>query len=331
MSLVYRLIKGSELTFQEMDGNFKTLDRKLTISTTDPTSSDDESLGYESNQALWSNINTNKTYKLTDASLNNAVWEQIPVGVEDHRLLTNIGFNSHSDIDTFIATTSDTLDDNILDIGINSMSIIQNSDAIATNTQAICNAGSAFAKFSNDDTTVIGTAAERISFATDIQSSDTTIFSLDDSTDAVSFKEPLIYNGINFLTFSSTTNSQVNLTFDFCNVADGTVLHSETLSVTINDGETETVAMTSKFNRQSGLSVDVYFQVSANITGLELVSFHSYLISSNKLIYINELVGATANRPTMIKASHTPYLDTDLNKPIWYNGTDWVDATGTVV
>jgi len=40
--------------------------------------------------------------------------------------------------------------------------------------------------------------------------------------------------------------------------------------------------------------------------------------------------GTTANRPSS-PANYEPYFDTDLNKPIWYNGTDWVDATGTIV
>lgn len=40
--------------------------------------------------------------------------------------------------------------------------------------------------------------------------------------------------------------------------------------------------------------------------------------------------GATEDRP------ETPedfefYFDTDLGKPIWYSGTEWVDATGTAV
>jgi hypothetical protein len=25
------------------------------------------------------------------------------------------------------------------------------------------------------------------------------------------------------------------------------------------------------------------------------------------------------------------YFDTDLNLPIWYDGTDWIDAAGNVV
>ena len=39
--------------------------------------------------------------------------------------------------------------------------------------------------------------------------------------------------------------------------------------------------------------------------------------------------GTTPDRPTGVVIG-TMYFDTDLNMPIWWNGTDWVDATGTV-
>lgn len=37
--------------------------------------------------------------------------------------------------------------------------------------------------------------------------------------------------------------------------------------------------------------------------------------------------GTSVNRPTLIKAGHK-YFDTTINKPIWWNGTAWVDADG---
>lgn len=37
--------------------------------------------------------------------------------------------------------------------------------------------------------------------------------------------------------------------------------------------------------------------------------------------------GATDNRPSDVNAGYM-YFDTTINKPIWYNGTRWVDATG---
>lgn len=40
--------------------------------------------------------------------------------------------------------------------------------------------------------------------------------------------------------------------------------------------------------------------------------------------------GTTAARPTTRSISYM-YFDTTLGKPIWWNGTNWVDATGSVV
>nr|DAG11957.1 MAG TPA: distal tail protein [Bacteriophage sp.] len=40
--------------------------------------------------------------------------------------------------------------------------------------------------------------------------------------------------------------------------------------------------------------------------------------------------GDTVSRPTGISAGYQ-YFDTSLNKPIWYTGKNWVDATGTTV
>ena len=40
--------------------------------------------------------------------------------------------------------------------------------------------------------------------------------------------------------------------------------------------------------------------------------------------------GLTENRPSNPQTYET-YFDSSLDKPIWFNGTDWVDATGTVV
>jgi hypothetical protein len=41
--------------------------------------------------------------------------------------------------------------------------------------------------------------------------------------------------------------------------------------------------------------------------------------------------GATADRPTQNLQVGQFYFDTTLGYPIWYDGTDWVDSSGTVV
>lgn len=39
------------------------------------------------------------------------------------------------------------------------------------------------------------------------------------------------------------------------------------------------------------------------------------------------LNGSTANRPAS-PVNFLPYFDVDLGYPIWFNGSDWVDAQG---
>lgn len=40
--------------------------------------------------------------------------------------------------------------------------------------------------------------------------------------------------------------------------------------------------------------------------------------------------GSTANRPEA-PATFATYFDTTIGKPIWYDGVNWVDATGAAV
>jgi hypothetical protein len=65
-------------------------------------------------------------------------------------------------------------------------------------------------------------------------------------------------------------------------------------------------------------------------------------LNQNLRIYFNNLDnflvaistpqnGATADRPTQNLQIGQFYFDTTLGYPVWYDGTDWVDAAGTVV
>ena len=64
-------------------------------------------------------------------------------------------------------------------------------------------------------------------------------------------------------------------------------------------------------------------------------------LNQNLRIYFNNLDnflvaistpqnGITADRPTLNLQVGQFYFDTTLGYPVWYDGTDWVDATGTV-
>jgi hypothetical protein len=41
--------------------------------------------------------------------------------------------------------------------------------------------------------------------------------------------------------------------------------------------------------------------------------------------------GITASRPTEQLQIGQQYFDTTINRPIWWNGTNWINAAGTVV
>lgn len=61
-----------------------------------------------------------------------------------------------------------------------------------------------------------------------------------------------------------------------------------------------------------------------------------YTAGNSSSYYTPKSKGATANRPGGLGASHVGrlYLDTDLDadgKPVWWNGSAWVDATGATV
>ncbi|WPW65725.1 hypothetical protein U0Q17_01655 [Lactiplantibacillus plantarum] len=52
------------------------------------------------------------------------------------------------------------------------------------------------------------------------------------------------------------------------------------------------------------------------------------LADDSKVLHLS--TGGTASRPTGISTGYQ-YFDASLNKPIWYTGKNWVDATGTTV
>jgi hypothetical protein len=57
---------------------------------------------------------------------------------------------------------------------------------------------------------------------------------------------------------------------------------------------------------------------------------HAFLgVANDTFNYKSKVdIGATADRPSSPYTGQT-YFDTTISKPIWYDGTNWVDATGT--
>lgn len=56
-----------------------------------------------------------------------------------------------------------------------------------------------------------------------------------------------------------------------------------------------------------------------------------WFVAAHVIVYDAQNSGPTAGRPIENMYVAKPYFDTDLGMPIWFNGTDWVDATGATV
>ena len=68
------------------------------------------------------------------------------------------------------------------------------------------------------------------------------------------------------------------------------------------------------------------------VAGIKAKTDAAYATKDELTTVANKInqAGSTAARPTTAVLGQC-YFDTELNKPIWFNGTDWVDYTGTIV
>jgi hypothetical protein len=59
------------------------------------------------------------------------------------------------------------------------------------------------------------------------------------------------------------------------------------------------------------------------------------IVNNQTIAAINALsipsAGTTASRPSTSLLVGQQYFDTTINRPIWWNGTNWINAAGTVV
>ena len=86
---------------------------------------------------------------------------------------------------------------------------------------------------------------------------------------------------------------------------------------------------------QGGSSLDHFVYkgyvkiVNEAVISTEL-SDHYPIVATLTTTDAKEISGTTSSRPTNVNTGFQ-YFDTTLGKPIYYNGTNWVDATGTTV
>ena len=101
-----------------------------------------------------------------------------------------------------------------------------------------------------------------------------------------------------------------------------------------NYTETSTNSFTLTSGAAVGTKVEAFRSVpggAGSITTQEVENARvGYLNLKAKLEDLSIKFGVTGERPVS-KPIGYPYFDTTLNKPIWFNGTDWKDAMGTTV
>ena len=60
-------------------------------------------------------------------------------------------------------------------------------------------------------------------------------------------------------------------------------------------------------------------------------AWSNWMTRAWQILSAAEQSGVTANRPTSYLWIGRPYFDTTLGRPIFWNGTAWIRADGTVV
>jgi hypothetical protein len=68
--------------------------------------------------------------------------------------------------------------------------------------------------------------------------------------------------------------------------------------------------------------------LSASDIGAETPAGAATKVTTHETAYHSG--GTTADRPASPNL-YALYFDTTLGKPVWYDGSEWVDATGTIV
>jgi len=88
---------------------------------------------------------------------------------------------------------------------------------------------------------------------------------------------------------------------------------------------------TTEFTRANVYSTPTEFTTyvydSARITGISSDASNGTWYS----VSVSGVVGGTTAQRSPTPELFQSYFDSTLNKPIWYNGTVWVDATGATV
>lgn len=375
MAITYRLVKGVELTHEEMDTNLRTLDFKDYRTTTNPTENDDSSNGFEVD-SKWTNTTTGDVFRCSDATVSLAVWNLEVQAVDkvvddtDPTDSDNYDFIGQRWINKTVTGNDEVVNKIFIATAVTSnlFTWVQTYPVISSTGLEVIDDGNGIGW------RLIG----RDPNGYDSIGLNAVDFSLSDSIDPefgatgegdVAFGKNNFCGGNGYSLVLGKDNSSdeggFSLVFGEGNYSSGyghsivggdnNEVSSESIGCGTNNMVGEKSIVNGGYNDSSEFAyctlVGFYLNATAdyqtifgqyNATDTHIMfSFGNGVSNGNRsnlielydngALHIDKLVDTTANRPTLTKASNTAYFDTDLNKPIWFNGTDWVDATGTVV
>ena len=165
--------------------------------------------------------------------------------------------------------------------------------AIQANSQAIANLATGQGSIENSTTPVfaaIATTATQMPFTVNISSTNSSLFTFNDTNDTITFLSNINYNFLSIVNFKSNTNSLVNITFNLINVADNSVISTQTAPVQIANNDSVAMPMNTLLtigsNGTPGFPLTVRIEAIADAIGYELTSFTSTLFSGSVTPYV---------------------------------------------
>lgn len=158
---------------------------------------------------------------------------------------------------------------------------------------------------------VIGTTAQILPFQVQTPSTNANIISFDALANTITFGENISYNFMSSVTLDSAVGFPVQITFNLVNVADNSIVTTQTVLTDIQSGRTETIPLNTLLVVGAGTvpaaPLTIRVEAVADSAGYTLVQFNSILAASG---------GATAILPS--QGTHAgEFLTTDGTNARW--------------
>jgi len=327
--MTYISDKGSPLTCNELDNNFHGCEDGIDMlisrnytATVAPTVGNDNTQGFIAGLSTWLNTTDDKFYKITDNTTGIAVWVEIELsGGELEKIETSTagkyGYRYHgADASKYLSIGEFSLDF-VMWLDTNDLIGVGGLHSLGLGMENIVTGNYCYV---NGEGNIVSDDASIVTGGGNTATNGANNY-ISGSNNSLSGARNCIVKGSNHVLDDDVAAAIIigedctaTNVYSFISIGSGLEISS---NYSIWSGYYNTTDSTIKFGIGNG-------DDDANRSNL-------IELREDGIIYIDKMVGTTAERPTLTKASSFSYLDTDLNKPIWYNGTDWIDAMGTVV